>query len=572
MAYVPQYFQASTYEVAEKALEKGLLKFPALCYVSATQTLYWLDESGTSLKEVGAAYQITNVTCDDGKLTFYRNSDVLYSVDVELSAEDTDDLINKVKSGIVLDYEELSNVPVTVLKGTTDNPVELIKQADGAYRVLGEYIIGGNLSVAQTSDGEAIFFVQSTDDNISVTRVKGQTIQLYNVALDGTYESSNYITDKWVEDKDYMATADVKSYVQENMNQVLLDAIQDKPLAESEITALFEDTGGGGDDGGSENFTDIDLYNYVCGDEVGSVADAVWSGYTNAGASGSIHSLMFASATMSNAVVKSENIPEYAFKNCTNLKTVTYSGGSHYANYQYTIIQTGAFDGCLSLEVFEEIGKYSEWDDGYENNGVCISYDCFSGCNSLKTVSTLRVTEIKDRAFYHCTALTDITLPLVETIGKQVFSGTGIKRLYLPSLIEIKSKYISDGMFYNDAGEYAISEIIVPKATSIGDYAFYDCSSLVRIDSSATSIGYNSFFNCTSLVVVILRDTTTVCTVESSMTPLFSNDSVYIYVPSTLLDSYKSDTNWSAYASKFRALEDYTVDGTTTGDLDETKI
>lgn len=566
MAYVPQYFQASTYEVAEKALEKGLLKFPSLCYVSATQTLYWLDESGTSLKEVGAAYQITNVTCDDGKLTFYRNSDVLYSVDVELSAEDTDDLINKVKSGIVLDYEELSNVPVTVLKGTTDNPVELIKQADGAYRVLGEYIIGGDLSVVQTSDGEAIFFVQSTDDNISVTRVKGQTIQLYNVALDGTYESSNYITDKWVEDKDYMATADVKSYVQENMNQVLLDTIQDKPLTESEITALFEDTGD--DDGGSEKFTDIDLYKYVCGKEVGSVADAVWSGYTNVGASGSIHSLMFAGATMSNAVVKSDGIPEYAFKNCTNLKTVTYSGGSD----RYTTIETGAFDGCLSLEMFEEKGKYSEWDDGYENNGVCISYDCFSGCNSLKTVSTLRVTEIKDQAFYYCTALTVITLPLVETIGKQVFSGTGIKRLYLPSLTEIKSKYISDGMFYNDVGGYVISEIIVPKATSIGDYAFYDCSSLVRIDSSATSIGYKSFFNCTSLVVVILRDTTTVCTVESSMDPLFSNDSVYIYVPSTLLDSYKSDTNWSAYASKFRALEDYTVDGTTTGYFDETKI
>ena len=31
-------------------------------------------------------------------------------------------------------------------------------------------------------------------------------------------------------------------------------------------------------------------------------------------------------------------------------------------------------------------------------------------------------------------------------------------------------------------------------------------------------------------------------------------------------------TNWSTYAAQFRALEDYTVDGTTTGELDETKI
>jgi hypothetical protein len=46
----------------------------------------------------------------------------------------------------------------------------------------------------------------------------------------------------------------------------------------------------------------------------------------------------------------------------------------------------------------------------------------------------------------------------------------------------------------------------------------------------------------------------------------------YIYVPSTLVDSYKTASNWSSVASRFRALEDYTVDGTTTGELDPNKI
>jgi hypothetical protein len=31
----------------------------------------------------------------------------------------------------------------------------------------------------------------------------------------------------------------------------------------------------------------------------------------------------------------------------------------------------------------------------------------------------------------------------------------------------------------------------------------------------------------------------------------------YIYVPATLIDSYKSATNWSTYAAQFRAIEDY---------------
>jgi hypothetical protein len=46
----------------------------------------------------------------------------------------------------------------------------------------------------------------------------------------------------------------------------------------------------------------------------------------------------------------------------------------------------------------------------------------------------------------------------------------------------------------------------------------------------------------------------------------------YIYVPAALIDSYKTETNWSAFAAQYRALEDYTVDGTVTGEMDESKI
>ena len=56
-----------------------------------------------------------------------------------------------------------------------------------------------------------------------------------------------------------------------------------------------------------------------------------------------------------------------------------------------------------------------------------------------------------------------------------------------------------------------------------------------------------------------------------SSTPIASGTG-YIYVPRALVDSYKAASKWSTYANQFRALEDYTVDGTTTGALDETKI
>ena len=62
-----------------------------------------------------------------------------------------------------------------------------------------------------------------------------------------------------------------------------------------------------------------------------------------------------------------------------------------------------------------------------------------------------------------------------------------------------------------------------------------------------------------------------------SMTPIISG-TCYIYVPRALLSDtdstkdYRQASNWSTYAAQFRALEDYTVDGTTTGALDESKI
>jgi hypothetical protein len=66
-------------------------------------------------------------------------------------------------------------------------------------------------------------------------------------------------------------------------------------------------------------------------------------------------------------------------------------------------------------------------------------------------------------------------------------------------------------------------------------------------------------------------------TVDSTYNPNGDKDG-YFYVPRALLSDddatkdYRRATNWATYASQFRALEDYTVDGTITGDLDPNKI
>lgn len=131
-------------------------------------------------------------------------------------------------------------------------------------------------------------------------------------------------------------------------------------------------------------------------------------------------------------------------------------------------------------------------------------------------------------------------------------------------------------------------------ATTVGSFAFYQWASLKTVDlSKATTIRGSAFAYCRTLTALILRSET-MCTLSSS--DVFSNcnhilgtygaynpDSLkdgYFYVPRALLSDddetkdYRRATYWSSssLASQFRALEDYTVDGTITGALDPTKI
>lgn len=100
-----------------------------------------------------------------------------------------------------------------------------------------------------------------------------------------------------------------------------------------------------------------------------------------------------------------------------------------------------------------------------------------------------------------------------------------------------------------------------PVVTSVGVQAFQNCTSLKKADFSVlTSINILAFNVCRALEALIIR-TNSVCTLAG--TNAFANNSGilagtgYVYVPSALVDSYKSATNWSTYADQIRAIEDY---------------
>ena len=93
------------------------------------------------------------------------------------------------------------------------------------------------------------------------------------------------------------------------------------------------------------------------------------------------------------------------------------------------------------------------------------------------------------------------------------------------------------------------------RVTSIGSRAFSCCHSLssVSIPSSVTSIGDSAFSYCDGMAIYDFTKHTSVPTLVS--TNAFSSipSDCVIKVPSSLLSTWKSATNWSNYASKIVA-------------------
>ena len=166
-------------------------------------------------------------------------------------------------------------------------------------------------------------------------------------------------------------------------------------------------------------------------------------------------------------------------------------------------------------------------------------------------------------------------IPTVSLVGDDALTNQLIER-NVTELVDDVTTTIGKGAFYNMK---SLTKVVFTKATAtqvIGDMgAFMGCENLNYADFHAkVSFEKYSFRNCWALQTLILRSGQ-MCTAKTYV--LSTNDSAkpvspYIYVPAALVDSYKAALNWSDYANQFRALEDYTVDGTITGELDETKI
>ena len=200
---------------------------------------------------------------------------------------------------------------------------------------------------------------------------------------------------------------------------------------------------------------------------------------------------------------------------------------------------------------------------------------------TLTEINDSEIETIRVMAFAYLDTLEMAYMPNVTTILKQAFYECGsLASFSAPNIYSVSAQ-----AFY---GCRKLKEIKFPKLNSMESQVFQRCTKLEKVDvGNANRVQTQAFTSCNSLKAVIMRNTEKMATLGAisvfdycyhflgTVNETYNPDGLkdgYFYVPSALIEEYKVGTNWVTFADQFRALEDYTVDGTTTGELDESKV
>ena len=212
------------------------------------------------------------------------------------------------------------------------------------------------------------------------------------------------------------------------------------------------------------------------------------------------------------------SIGDSSFENCHGLTNVTITSN-------LTSIGNFAFFYCtklLSIQVDAANPNYSSLEGVLFDKDLSTLIQYPGGKSGSYTIPE-GVSSIGRSAFFGCAGLTSVTIPeSVTSIGSSdkvsSIGGSGFSNCTKLIAIQVNAanpNYSSfDGVLFNKALSILIQWpggksgfcTIPSSVTSIGGYAFYNCTRLTgtTIPSSVTSIGLYAFFGCRSLTSVLI--------------------------------------------------------------------
>ena len=242
----------------------------------------------------------------------------------------------------------------------------------------------------------------------------------------------------------------------------------------------------------------------------------------------------------------------YCFLSCSTLTSVSFPAA--------TYIGFGAFMSCYNLK------------EAYLPQVDMLDQRVFYGCSSLSKVQLGKVTAIPSYAFMSCYSLTNTVLPSqistiysygfaycgfsqMPTIAKTIESGAFLRCSNLQTISCEHNELIGVSAFH-----YCISlkQVNLASTVTVSQNAFLDCSALSLVSASKLRyIGISAFHRCYSLSKIYLMGPS-VCLLANSnafsSTPIAGySGNGSIYVPQSLVNTYKNSTNWAYFSSRIFA-------------------
>lgn len=266
----------------------------------------------------------------------------------------------------------------------------------------------------------------------------------------------------------------------------------------------------------------------------------------------------------------------YTFQYCYSLKTVYLPMCASIGDHAF---QGCPISSCVLSSALTSVGSYA-----FANTGL-----------SFAGVDLTSVSFIAEGAFQFC-PITSIS-PTVVSIATNGFNGCSIPEVNLSGLTYVGASGLRNNAplsifsaplchtIQNNAFEYCpnLTTVYAPNCTTLGDGAFARCTSLSDVTlTSCTSlptkafsscanletislpncskIGVSAFYSCKKLSAVFLTYSQYVTLSSSafSNTPMVKSSFIgawgSIYVPSSMVETYKTMQNWSLIANRITAL------------------
>ena len=220
---------------------------------------------------------------------------------------------------------------------------------------------------------------------------------------------------------------------------------------------------------------------------------------------------------------------------------VTYANvpvGSHFIYVKFIKDSSqNSNNDSVQFKISSFNGASGSGDSGGSSGGGDAAMEDALITRTLTSYTNSRVTNIGNFAFCNCNSLTSVSFPACTSIGICAFSSCS-----------------------------RLTSVNFPACTTIDNYAFKYCSSLSICDfgltaSRASFIGLAAFHDCSKLTALNLHYSSVIKLSRSNAfystpmsRPSYTGSFGSIYVPASLVNAYKSATNWVTYSSRITAI------------------